>query len=201
MTRHLDEPADAAEVPAGDEVVDALVFPDPVIADDHDPLGIEVASRLAHEVAGILPPPRGITPRRRRKWRPEFDEKRSGPGPDDRDPQPLGDALGSYVAQRGWQTQIGLRRLLDRWPQIVGPVNAQHCEPVGFAEKVLLVRAESTTWATVLRQLSPQLVAKLNHELGDGSVQRIEVRGPAAPSWKHGIRSVRDGRGPRDTYG
>ena len=41
----------------------------------------------------------------------------------------------------------------------------------------------------------------LNAELGEGSVVRIEVRGPAAPSWKHGIRSVRDGRGPRDTYG
>ena len=69
------------------------------------------------------------------------------------------------------------------------------------SDQVLLVRAESTTWATVLRQLAPQIVAKLNAELGEGSVVRIEVRGPAAPSWKHGIRSVRDGRGPRDTYG
>ncbi|MGB3955202.1 MAG: DciA family protein [Brooklawnia sp.] len=178
-----------------------MIFPDPVIADDHDPLGVEVATRIAHDVAGILPPPRGTTPRRRKKWRSEFDEERSGPGPDDRDPQPLGNVLGSYVVRRGWQTQIGMRRLLDRWPQIVGPVNAEHCQPAGFTDKVLLVRAESTTWATVLRQLSPQLVAKLNAELGDGSVQRIEVRGPAAPSWKHGIRSVRDGRGPRDTYG
>ena len=113
----------------------------------------------------------------------------------------MGSALGKYVGRRGWQTQLGLRRLLQRWPQIVGPVNAQHCEPAGFNDQVLLVRAESTTWATVLRQLAPQIVAKLNAELGEGSVVRIEVRGPAAPSWKHGIRSVRDGRGPRDTYG
>ena len=29
----------------------------------------------------------------------------------------------------------------------------------------------------------------------------IEVVGPHLPSWKKGPRSVRDGRGPRDTYG
>ena len=29
----------------------------------------------------------------------------------------------------------------------------------------------------------------------------IEVLGPHLPSWKKGLRSVRDGRGPRDTYG
>lgn len=186
--------------PGTGEQDDALVFPDPIVADDHDPLGVEVATRIAHDVAGILPPPRGVTPRRR-KSHSEFEEQRSGAGPDDRDPQLLGSALGKYVGRRGWQTQLGLRRLLQRWPQIVGPVNAQHCEPAGFNDQVLLVRAELTTWATVLRQLAPQIVAKLNAELGEGSVVRIEVRGPAAPSWKHGIRSVRDGRGPRDTYG
>jgi predicted nucleic acid-binding Zn ribbon protein len=29
----------------------------------------------------------------------------------------------------------------------------------------------------------------------------LDVLGPHAPSWRHGTRSVRDGRGPRDTYG
>ena len=179
-------PPAAGDQHGAGEQDDALVFPDPIVADDHDPLGVEVATRIAHDVAGILPPPRGVTPRRR-KSHSEFEEQRSGAGPDDRDPQLLGSALGKYVGRRGWQTQLGLRRLLQRWPQIVGPVNAQHCEPAGFNDQVLL--------------LAPQIVAKLNAELGEGSVVRIEVRGPAAPSWKHGIRSVRDGRGPRDTYG
>ena len=192
-----------ARGPVGDagEAEDAAVFPEPIATDDHDPMGIEVATRIAHDVAGILPPPRGVARKRRPRMRAEFDEQRSGSGPDDRDPQQLGRAMGGLVGRRGWQTEIGLRRLLDRWPLIVGPVNSQHCQPAGFADKVLLVRAESTTWATVLRQLAPQIVAKLNTELGEGSVVRIDVRGPAAPTWKHGPRSVRDGRGPRDTYG
>jgi predicted nucleic acid-binding Zn ribbon protein len=49
--------------------------------------------------------------------------------------------------------------------------------------------------------MAPQLVAMLNEQLGDGTVTRIAVLGPDAPSWKKGRRSVRDGRGPRDTYG
>ena len=183
-----------------DEPDDIAIFPEPLDTGDHDPLGIEVATRIAHDAAGILPPPRGVGIRRRRR-RPQMNEQRSGAGPDARDPQLLGDALNRLVSRRGWKTQVGLRRMLEAWPQIVGPVNAQHAQPAGFADKVLLVRAESTTWATVLRQMAPQIVAKLNAELGEGSVVRIDVHGPAAPSWSHGPRSVRDGRGPRDTYG
>ena len=81
------------------------------------------------------------------------------------------------------------------------PSNAAHSSPEGYADTVLTVRADSTAWATQLRYLAPQLVAMLNEQLGDGTVTRIRVLGPDAPSWKKGRRSVRDGRGPRDTYG
>ncbi len=175
------------------------VFPELVVDDEHDPLGVEVAVRVSRAVAGILPAPRGVA--RRRPSGAEVPEQRSGPAADDRDPKLLSAAISEVVARRGWSTEFGVRRVLARWPQIVGPVNAQHCHPTAFADGVVQVRAESTTWATVLRQLAPQVVARLNEELGEGTVQRIEVRGPAAPTWKHGIRSVRDGRGPRDTYG
>lgn len=96
---------------------------------------------------------------------------------------------------------MGLHQLLGRWPALVGPVNAAHAQPESFVDRVLTVRADSSTWAASLRLLAPQLVAKLNEALGEGSVLRILVLGPVAPSWKHGRRSVRDGRGPRDTYG
>ena len=62
-----------------------------------------------------------------------------------------------------------------------------------------MVQTDSTAWAT--QMLAATVVRRLNEELGDGTVARIEVRGPAAPSWTKGRRSVRDGRGPRDTYG
>jgi predicted nucleic acid-binding Zn ribbon protein len=51
-----------------------------------------------------------------------------------------------------------------------------------------------------VRLLAPALMTRLRQELGPGTVTRVEVRGPGAPSWVRGRRSVK-GRGPRDTYG
>ena len=59
--------------------------------------------------------------------------------------------------------------------------------------------ADSTAWATQVRLLAAQLVRRLNDELGDGSVQRVRVRGPAAaagPARRPGEWRVRGGRGP-----
>ena len=105
------------------------------------------------------------------------------------------------MESKGWSTEINVHTLLARWALLVGTANAAHSQPEGYADTVLTVRADSTAWATQLRYLAPQLVALLNDQLGDGAVTRIKVLGPDAPSWKKGRRSIRDGRGPRDTYG
>ncbi|CAI9403627.1 DUF721 domain-containing protein [Aestuariimicrobium sp. T2.26MG-19.2B] len=169
---------------------------------EHDELGTDLASQIAHRVAAggavNLPPSRGIRKRRRRA---DPVNLRSGSHPDDRDPQEVGALLGHLVKQRGWGKQLSVRTLLTSWPALVGEVNAAHSAPEGYDAGVLTVRAESSTWATSLRSIAPQLVAELNRRLGDGTVVRITVVGPSAPSWKHGPRAVRDGRGPRDTYG
>jgi predicted nucleic acid-binding Zn ribbon protein len=105
------------------------------------------------------------------------------------------------VEAQGWATEINVRTLLARWPSLVGSVNAAHSQPESYAGSVLTVRAESTVWATSLRSIAPQLLARLNEQLGQGTVTGIKVLGPESPSWKKGRLSVRDGRGPRDTYG
>ena len=173
-------------------------YPPLLPTDADDPLGLGFAAQIASQVAGTQAP-RGLP--RRRPRRPRAIATRSGAGPDDRDPQTLGDLLGRVVRDQDWTIQVGVRQLLLSWPALVGRAIADHSEPTGYADGVLQVQADSTAWATALRQLAPQLVAKLNERLGDGTVTRIDVRGPNAPTWKHGIRSVRDGRGPRDTYG
>ncbi|MEL4356413.1 MULTISPECIES: DUF721 domain-containing protein [unclassified Luteococcus] len=168
----------------------------------HDPLGVDLASQIAQGTKSLLPPPRGVRKTKRqgrRRW--VEPGTRSGSGPDARDPQPLGTALGRVIQERGWQREVNLRHLLDRWEALVGQTNAAHSHPEAYRDCVLTVRCDSTVWATSLRTLAPSLVAQLNRQLGDGTVTRINVLGPTAPSWKHGPRSVRDGRGPRDTYG
>lgn len=109
--------------------------------------------------------------------------------------------MDNLVESRGWSTDLSVRALLARWPSLVGAANAAHSWPESYADTVLVVRTESTVWATSLRTMAPQLVARLNDQLGQGTVTRVRVLGPQGPSWKKGPLSVRDGRGPRDTYG
>lgn len=152
---------------------------------DHDPQGLDVARQVARAARGEATPP----PRPRKRSRNPTDG-----------PEALGELIKDVIDTQGWSTDVKLHHLLGGWPNLVGEVNAAHSVPESFADKVLTVRAESTTWATSLRQIAPQLVARLNEQLGQGSVERVVVIGPNAPSWKKGRRSV-PGRGPRDTYG
>ncbi|MGH3687963.1 MAG: DciA family protein [Pseudonocardiaceae bacterium] len=130
--------------------------------------------------------------RRRRRW--------SGARPDDRDPQLLGRLASRLVADRGWADQVSAGVVFARWAQLVGAEVAEHAQPVSLKEGELVVRAGSTAWATQLRLLQRQLIARIAAGVGPGVVNRLRVQGPAAPNWVHGPRHVR-GRGPRDTYG
>ncbi len=127
-------------------------------------------------------------------------QRRSSAHPDDRDPQPLAQAVDRLVADRGWQTQAAVGGVMARWDSVVGADVAAHCAPESYDETVLTVRADSTAWATQVRLLAAQLVQRLNDECGAGSVTRVMVLGPGRPSWRKGPLHVR-GRGPRDTYG
>ena len=138
--------------------------------------------------------------RTRARWRRPVAEERSGAHPDDRDPQLLGPTMDRLVADQGWQTDAAVGGVMGRWAEIVGSEVAAHAEPVSWADGELVVQADSTAWATQIRLLAPTLLARLAGELGSGAVTSVVVRGPSAPSWKRGLRSVR-GRGPRDTYG
>lgn len=142
--------------------------------------------------------------RRRKAPRPDRDERRggySGAWPDDGDPQPVGDVVAGYVADRGWERPLSEARVFTDWAGIVGADVAAHCEPSGLRDGELRVAAESTAWATQLRLLAGTLLARIVAEVGPDVVTKVVVTGPVAPSWRHGPRSVRGARGPRDTYG
>lgn len=121
----------------------------------------------------------------------------TGPGTG---PVSLGDAVADLVRERGWEQDAAIAGLIGGWADVVGPDLAEHVQPEGFAEGVLVLRADSTAWATQVRHLMGQLRSAIDAALGPGVVTRITVSGPTAPSWTAGPRRV-PGRGPRDTYG
>lgn len=161
---------------------------------DDDPL--DLARRIAQSYRGKGTPgaPPGPVPKKRtRPVRPARAKNE--------DPSTISDVLGQVVRNQGWTDKLDDQRIFTEWPVIVGNEVAQHAQIEGFEDTIAHVRASSTAWATQLKMLAPRIVAKLNEALGDGTVTRIDVRGPQAPSWKSGPRSIRGARGPRDTYG
>jgi len=125
----------------------------------------------------------------------------AAPGREWREPTSFAASISRLLAARGWQTRATDSGVLARWDVIVGPEIASHATPVSLRDGLLELEAESTAWATQLRLLAPRLLGVLRRELGDGVVTRITVRGPSAPSWRHGPVQMPGGRGPRDTYG
>lgn len=124
----------------------------------------------------------------------------SGPGPDPRDPQLFGDVLGRIMKSRGWEKPKAEATVFGAWERVVGSEIANHSRPVKLDDGVLTVEAESTAWATQLRLLAATLLRNIASEVGHNVVTKLNIHGPAAPSWNRGPRRVQ-GRGPRDTYG
>ncbi|MFE9257364.1 DUF721 domain-containing protein [Streptomyces sp. NPDC006879] len=130
---------------------------------------------------------------------------RSGARADGRDPLPLGAALDRLKTERGWEMPMAVGGVMGRWAEIVGADLAKHCVPVRYdeapEERVLTVQCDSTVWATQLRLLAPQLVARLNADLGQGTVRLIKVLGPGSPKPWYGPLRAPGSTGPRDTFG
>jgi predicted nucleic acid-binding Zn ribbon protein len=163
----------------------------------HEAEGLDLARALTRSTAKSTPAARRA---RRKDHRPPRGRV-TGAHPDDRDPQLLDDTVSRLVADHGWALDLRVQGVFGRWSELVGAEVAQHCTPETLDEGRLVVRTDSTAWATQLRLLAPTLVRRLNEELGHGTITVIEVLGPHGPTWKKGPRSARDGRGPRDTYG
>ena len=103
------------------------------------------------------------------------------PGPDDRDPQPFGALTSAIAKQRGWSPKVSEGTVLGRWVQVVGEDIAAHAEPTGLRDGILSVSAESTAWATQLRMMQSQILAKIAAAVGDGVVKSLRITGPTRP--------------------
>ena len=157
-----------------------------------EPDSLDLAREIADSYRGGTPSGQG---RRRRRPRPSPRRARRD------DPARLADVLGEMTRERGWDERIQAQRVFTDWAGIVGPEIAEHSHVEAFEDGIVSIRADSTAWAKELKLLAARVVHRLNDELGHGTVLRIDVNGPQAPSWKKGLRTIRDARGPRDTYG
>lgn len=168
-----------------------------------EPSGVDLA-RVALRAAKEQARARGAAAQEKRQAR-RGGGLRSGARADGRDPLPLGAAINRLITERGWETPAAVGGVMGRWPQIVGEDLAKHCVPLRYDEdpdeRVLTVQCDSTVWATQLRLLAPRLVARLNEDLGQGTVRMIKVLGPGGPARRFGPLRAPGSTGPGDTYG
>ncbi|MFC7217167.1 DUF721 domain-containing protein [Streptomyces polyrhachis] len=167
---------------------------------EQEPSGVDLA-RVALRAAREQARARGAEAVQRKQAR--RGGLRSGARSDGRDPLSLGAAVNRLIAERGWEAPAAVGGVMGRWPQLVGPEVAQHCAPDSYdeEERVLVVRCDATAWATQLRLLVPQLLRRLNDDLGPGTVRFIKVLGPGGPPQRYGRLRAPGSQGPGDTYG
>lgn len=106
------------------------------------------------------------------------------PGPP---PSGVGGMLGELARRKGWLRRLDGARIYEAWPEIAGEQLALHTEPVRLHGGVLVLRAESAGWATQVRYLTAELVARADAVLGAGQIRQVTVvtgrlEGPPQPS-------------------
>ena len=117
-----------------------------------------------------------------------------------RDPIRASEGLEGLLKSFRWESQLAEAELFSDWQAVVGETNAAASQPEALINGTLTIRCKSTAWATQLRLMQTQILAKIHEAHPDLEITALKLLGPDAPSWKKGPRSV-PGRGPRDTYG
>jgi predicted nucleic acid-binding Zn ribbon protein len=117
------------------------------------------------------------------------------------DPKTINSAIDELVKTRQWQQGIAEGSLFTDWLLVVGPDIGSHSTPISLVDGLLTLQATSSAWATQLTLMNSQLLTTISNSAPGALVEQIVILPPGAPSWKKGIRTIRNARGPRDTYG
>ncbi|MEL0291092.1 MAG: DciA family protein [Aquiluna sp.] len=142
----------------------------------------------------------GLGRKTRDQRRRESKSRGSQPFEKGREPIRASSSIEELMTENDWLGKVEKEALFLDWERLVGSDNAAASQPVSLDGKVMTVQCRSTAWATQLRLLQDQILARVQEQYPDLGVLEMRFIGPAAPNWKKGPRSV-PGRGPRDTYG
>ena len=82
------------------------------------------------------------------------------------------DVLKGLAADRGTSDAL----VFAAWKQCAGKLITERTEPVEYFESRLVVAVADASWRAHLEDLSPQMIARMNATVGQGSVKFIEFR-------------------------
>jgi predicted nucleic acid-binding Zn ribbon protein len=88
----------------------------------------------------------------------------------------LSHTLGGMLKARGLGSRLDEYRVFGQWEKSVGPVIARHAQPQIVRGKKLTLVVDSPAWRQQLSLLKPQIVEKVNRNLGKETIKDIMLR-------------------------
>lgn len=116
------------------------------------------------------------------------------------DPELISGVLNDLIADRDWDSGLAEGNLFVHWKKVVGDEISQHAQPISILDNVLTIQSSSTAWGTQLNLISAELLQTIQGDVTGVLVERLLIIGPTTPTWKKGLRTIRNAKGPRDTY-
>jgi predicted nucleic acid-binding Zn ribbon protein len=98
-----------------------------------------------------------------------------------RAPRRMGDVIGDLTSRL--QPQTTLADVQRVWPGAVGPVVAREATPTTERDGTLTVACRSSVWAQELDLMGPELVARLNAQLGGERITGLRCVASPPRSW------------------
>lgn len=84
--------------------------------------------------------------------------------------------LDRVIRSLGAPPPATLTTVFESWSDIVGAAIASRCRPLSLDRGVLVVAVADGGWASQLRWMERDLLAKIEAGVGEGVVDRLEVR-------------------------
>lgn len=116
------------------------------------------------------------------------------------DPELISGVLDDLIADRDWDSGLAEGNLFVHWERVVGDEISQHAQPISIVDGVLTIQSSSTAWGTQLNLISAELLERVQRDVTGVLIERLLIIGPTTPTWKKGLRTIRNAKGPRDTY-
>jgi predicted nucleic acid-binding Zn ribbon protein len=91
------------------------------------------------------------------------------------DPVPISRSLDAIMKSLRGTDRLQIGGVFGRWDDAVGPAVAAHVRPVRLDQGVLTVEADEPAWATQVKFLSGDIVARLE-AVAHVRIERIDVR-------------------------
>lgn len=101
-------------------------------------------------------------------WRPLLENDQPGRG--------LAVSLKSIASRLGSAAPDDVASVFSLWPEVVGEQVGSHARPQAIVDGSLQVEVDDQRWATQLKWLAPDIVRKLNAEIGRDVLKAIELR-------------------------